>query len=454
MPPKFGTSGLRGLVVELTEDLVSRHIKAFISSCPTGTGIFVGRDLRPSSKSISEMVCDAATKAGVNVWDCGEILTPALALSSMDANAAAVMITGSHIPADRNGLKFYTPEGEITKSQEQDILLNLNQGQEQTTTLGSCEMLDIEDVFVERFVSAFGKDALSDLNVGVYSHSTVGRDTLITLLNALGARVSEVGRSEVFIPVDTEAVSSEMREALKGWVAERNLDAIVSMDGDGDRPLVVDESGNVVVGDVLGQIASTLLKAENVVTPISSNSGIDQLGFSDVQRTKIGSPFVIEGMSKVGGNVVGYEANGGFLLGFDAAGPGGTLKKLMTRDSILPIISVLYLSKLSSVSILVASQPRRFTAADRLTEVPTEKSLALVQSLKVDPTPLIREFDSAIDSINTLDGLRITLKNARVLHLRPSGNAPEFRFYVEAESHEIAKSTLKVGLGILKKLLA
>ncbi len=126
MSPKFGTSGLRGLVTDLTPDLVGAHVMAFLRACPVGTGLFVGRDLRPSSPDIAAMVAKAAQAAGVQVTDCGAVPTPALALAAMQAGASAVMITGSHIPADRNGLKFYTPAGEITKAHESAILAALD----------------------------------------------------------------------------------------------------------------------------------------------------------------------------------------------------------------------------------------------------------------------------------------------------------------------------------------
>src|SRR5690606_2025930 len=88
-------------------------------------GLFVGRDLRPSSPDLAGVVIAAGRAAGLAVTDCGAVPTPALALAAMDAGAAAVMVTGSHIPADRNGLKFYTPEGEITKAHETAILAGL-----------------------------------------------------------------------------------------------------------------------------------------------------------------------------------------------------------------------------------------------------------------------------------------------------------------------------------------
>jgi phosphomannomutase len=85
MPPKFGTSGLRGLVMELTANLVADHVRAFIAACPVGTGLFVARDLRQSSLDIADMVIAAARGEGLDVTDCGEVPTPALALASMGA---------------------------------------------------------------------------------------------------------------------------------------------------------------------------------------------------------------------------------------------------------------------------------------------------------------------------------------------------------------------------------
>ena len=106
MTPKFGTSGLRGLVVDLTPDLVTAHVQAFLRACDVGQGLYVGRDQRSSSPRIAGDVIAAARAVGISVTDCGAVPTPALALAAMQAGAAAVMVTGSHIPDDRNGLKF------------------------------------------------------------------------------------------------------------------------------------------------------------------------------------------------------------------------------------------------------------------------------------------------------------------------------------------------------------
>ena len=449
MPPKFGTSGLRGLVVELTPALVADHVQAFIASCPVGTGLWVGRDLRPSSPKIADMVMQAATDAGVPVVDCGDVPTPALALAAMHAGAGAVMVTGSHIPADRNGLKFYTPEGEITKDHEGAILGALGSHRATKSGLRSADSA-VGIAYVMRYVDAFGSDALVGMTVGVYTHSTVGRDLLMQILERLGAKVVELGRSETFIPVDTEAVDVTTRAQLRDWAATHDLDAIVSLDGDGDRPLLTDATGDVVPGDVLGQITGALVGAEIAVTPVSSNTGAETV-FDTVVRTKIGSPHVIAGMG-CGGKVVGYEANGGFLLGFAANG----LAPLMTRDAVLPLVAPLIAAKGQGVAAMVAGQPARFTATGRVENVPTEVSLAFVAKLGSDPAAraaFLAGIGGIEAGVDQTDGLRMTLADGRIVHLRPSGNAPECRFYAEAESVAAANAALTQGISALKAAL-
>ena len=464
MAPKFGTSGLRGLVVELTPELVAAHVAAFTAACPMGSGLFVGQDLRPSSPRIAADVIAAARAQGLAVTDCGALPTPALALAAMRAGAAAIMVTGSHIPADRNGLKFYLPTGEISKADEAAILASLGKAAASGRLEGPLSAAPKAGAdYVARYVTAFGPQALRGLRLGVYEHSSVARDLLCALVAALGAEAVPLARSEIFIPVDTEAVEPETREQLQGWCAAHRLDAVLSTDGDADRPLLTDASGAVVPGDVLGVLTAQALGAKVICTPISSNSMVCALpGFDRVALTKIGSPFVIAAMEEAlakdpAAKVVGFEANGGFLLGFAAKGPVGPLPCLMTRDAVLPIVAPLAAARATGQSLAqaVAALPPRFTAADRLTETPTEASAALLARLNADPearaaflAPIGQE--TALDHT---DGLRMTLANGRIVHLRPSGNAPEFRVYAEADSAKAALSLLKTALARVKETL-
>jgi phosphomannomutase len=431
MAPKFGTSGLRGLVSDLTTDLVADYTRAFLAACPVGTGLWVARDLRDSSLHLAEAVMLAAQGEGVPVTDCGAVPTPALAMAAMAAGACAIMVTGSHIPADRNGLKFYVPQGEIDKADEAAILAALGRPAAGETAARRFSGT-VGGEWAARYRGAFGL-ALEGMKVGVWAHSAVSRDLLVITLEALGARVAVFGPSDSFVPVDTEAVPMAVRTEFATWA--KGLDAIVSTDGDGDRPLVANGAGQIIPGDVLGQITAALVGAERVVTTVSANTGVDLSGrFARVARTKIGSPYVIAAMADLGGKVVGYEPNGGFLLGFDAL--EGALPSLMTRDSLLPIVATLIEGKRAgSLAARVAEEPARFTVTDRLENIPTQASKALIARLEGAQT--LAAFLAPVgvpDAVDLTDGLRVTLQGGGVVHLRPSGNAPEFRVYAEAGS--------------------
>jgi phosphomannomutase len=450
MSPKFGTSGLRGLVTELTEALVQNYTRAFIESCKTGPAIHVGQDLRPSSAAIASQVLAAIRAAGLTAIDCGVLPTPALAFSAMGQGHGAIMVTGSHIPADRNGLKFYLPSGEIAKSDELAITAALKD-QPPVTPRQSGIFHDSKTPFAARYVSAFGADSLNGLRIGVYQHSSVARDLLAEILHDLGADVVALSRSKEFIPVDTEAVDQATRDMLADWVSRHRLDAVVSTDGDADRPMLAIAPGDVVPGDVLGALTSQFLGAAELCTPVSSNTMISEMGFEAIALTRIGSPYVIAAMEEALAHdpmakVVGYEANGGYLLGFEAQGPAGKLAPLMTRDCVLPILAPLAMAQAKSQSLaeLIAELPPRFTAADRLQGIATDASQSFLAELMADPSARAAFFEAGGEAgCDTTDGLRVRFEGGDVVHLRPSGNAPEFRCYVESSSRARANELLQ-----------
>lgn len=456
MAPKFGTSGLRGLVTELNKELVQDYTRAFIQSCDTGGAIHVGQDLRPSSPEIAAHVISAITESGLTAVDCGALPTPALADSAIAQGHGAIMITGSHIPADRNGLKFYLPTGEISKSDEQAILAGLGQERPEIEKQGEIKQADSAAAFYHRYVSAFGTDSLSGYKIGVYQHSSVARDLLVEILNALGAETVALSRSDVFIPVDTEAVDPETRDQLEDWFNAHDLDALASTDGDADRPMLAIAPGKIVPGDVLGALTAQFLGAKILCTPVSSNTMVDQMpAFETVLRTRIGSPYVIAAMegaleANPEAKVVGYEANGGFLLGYAAAAPSGTLAPLVTRDCVLPILAPLALAKGRDQSLaeLVAALPSRFTSADRLQGIAPEASAAFIAQLSGDASRRSAFFEELAPEsrLDQTDGLRVYFEGGDIVHLRPSGNAPEFRCYAESESEARATKLCKTYL--------
>ena len=186
--------------------------------------------------------------------------------------------------------------------------------------------------------------------------------------------------------------------------------------------------------------------------------------FKTICRTKIGSPFVIEGMrqAKHAGArcVVGYEANGGFLIASDIQKHGKTLKALPTRDAVIVHIAILLEAKRKNMNIrdLLKTVPPRFTHSDRLKNFPTKRSKEIIQALCHGELPNVIQnvedvFGSDFGTVKALDvtdGLRITFASEEVVHLRPSGNAPEFRCYTEADTETRAMEMNKICTGIME----
>lgn len=439
----FGTSGARGLVKNFTADVNAAFAIAFISAIEnefTFDTVAIAIDNRPSSYAIAQACAEALKQRDLNVIYYGIVPTPALAYKAMQDGMPCIMVTGSHIPFDRNGLKFYRPNGEITKADEQAILTSKALITTLTQTLAELTLApNASEAYIERYTSLFSADTLKGKKVGIYEHSSAGRDIYKALFEQLGAEVISLGRSDKFVPIDTEAVSEEDKQKALNWSKEYGFNAIFSTDGDGDRPLIADENGCWLRGDILGLLCSQLLNIEALATPVSCNTAIEKSAtFKQVKRTKIGSPYVIaefEQLAEQYTSVAGFEANGGYLLGSDVTLNGKTLKALPTRDALLPALVLLAQPK--RVSELLAKLPQRFTASDRIKDFAKEKSLKLIHSFKNDASHFLSFLGyKGGYSINTIDGLRITLECGDIVHLRPSGNAPELRCYAESSSKQ------------------
>ncbi|NBY22722.1 MAG: hypothetical protein EBQ73_07745, partial [Gammaproteobacteria bacterium] len=186
-----------------------------------------------------------------------------MTLYALDQGKGSIMVTGSHIPFDRNGYKTNTSVGELMKHQEAPISEWVHRVRQRLYSQPAKisqfgpdgrfkkpqQPLPLAndaatEAYVARYVDFFGKSALEGLHLLVYQHSAVGRDILPRILRSLGARVTEAGRSETFVPIDTENVDQGLMDSMQGLInevrrTEGPLDALVSTDGDSDRPLVL-----------------------------------------------------------------------------------------------------------------------------------------------------------------------------------------------------------------------
>ncbi|MFS2323877.1 phosphomannomutase [Brucella sp. H1_1004] len=466
---KFGTSGLRGLATELNGLPAYAYSLAFVEmlrargELNAGDRVFVGQDLRPSSPDIAALAMAAIEDAGFIPVNCGVLPTPALSYFAMAQQAPCIMITGSHIPDDRNGLKFYRADGEIDKEDEAAISAAYA-ALPDDVVVRKAENLPTSDqamnAYAERYIKLFGANSLAGLKVGVYQHSSVARDLLTEVLSALGAETTALGRSDVFVPVDTEALRPEDISLLAQWAGESHFDAIVSTDGDADRPLIADENGQFVRGDLVGAITAAWADADTIVTPVTSNTALEECGkFASVLRTRVGSPYVIAGMqqalSKNASSVVGFEANGGLLLGSTIEKNGHELSALPTRDALLPILACLSTTKETQkpLSEIARNYGFRIALSDRLQNVAQEKTAAFLSVITQEEARLrLFPLTDAIIRLETIDGVKLFFASGNAVHYRASGNAPELRCYVEAATREQAAELLTMGLEVARTI--
>ncbi|MGB0679557.1 MAG: hypothetical protein ACPGUV_07850, partial [Polyangiales bacterium] len=365
----------------------------------------------------------------------------------------------------------------------------------------------------ERYTELFGPEALRGLRVAVYEHSAVGRDMLVKILSELGATVYVTGRSEHFIAIDTEAMDSTQLAQLQVYAdmvqgACGRIDAMVSTDGDSDRPMLLglQEDGRLafIAGDVLGALVADSLQADSIAVPISTSDLIDRHFVPrgiPVVRTRIGSPWVVAAMAQLPGQRrVGWEANGGFLTASPLPVQGKILPPLPTRDALLPLIAVLVAARQQDKSVLAlrAALPARFSQSGLLDQVPPEDSRAIrrhfgppdaaMQAVRRHADSFVwtdndgaehaadhaqqaqlvarfaaleAHFDASrgfgrLEAIDDLDGMRLSFAGGDIAHVRPSGNAPQLRLYAVADRPERAQAIIQQALaepdGILQAL--
>ena len=536
LPLGFGTSGRRGLLLHLSQLEIAINALAeleFLQSLPPEEGgitpgdvFYFSHDLRPSSTRLLEQTPRrgelvqalewAIGQADMTPCNLGALPTPALAHYALSRHKGCMMLTGSHIPHDRNGYKTYTACGELSKAHETPIARYVTAVRqrlyaEPATTSpfdrdgqfksGSRSLSPVQPdaaaAYLRRYLDFFGAQALAGMHLLVYQHSAVGRDLLCEILQALGADITATGRSETFVPIDTENLPPSRLAALQDYhdQAARNtrFDAMLSTDGDSDRPLLLavdpaTQKLRFISGDLLGMLTADYLEADAVVVPISCNDAIDQGTLKDklCPKTRIGSPYVIAGMEQARHQgrqrVCGFEANGGFLTGTDIERKGRRLQALPTRDAVLPLLAVLSACREQNTSILeqLARLPRRYNHAALLENVPRQQSLEWIRQLSPDNPAICnlslenqnwvardeqgqtvtlstseqrslenlhqrlsgifspdQGFGSLVH-INVLDGIRLRFSNGDVAHIRPSGNADELRIYAVADSPERA----------------
>lgn len=440
----FGTSGIRGPADSLFTNQfcfdLGRTFAKFLDNHQQPGPVAVGMDPRESSPRIKEALLQGLAFSGRKLFDEGMVPVPAMnwILRVSPVLAGSVMVTGSHIKEELNGLKFFAFKEEILKEHESEITKIYQELREKIVYQKRDIKVTREDkagrLYGEMLIKLATKPFPSwkvvvDLGNGAQS------EIIPKVLKRLNLKVIVINNTPIpkkFMTRDTEA--GETFKEVANLIRSKKADCGIVFDADGDRVVFVDEKGQFIPGDYTGALIAKDAPGSSVVTPINTSQVVEYIG-KKVYRTCVGSPYVVEKMKEVGASF-GFEANGG----------GISAEVMMSRDGGSTMIKILNLMKKAGKRLeqLVDELPKFYLYRTKV-DCPWELDLKVLQAAK-------EKFKSK--KIEELDGLKIWVDESTWILFRASANAPEFRVFAEAKSEKEARKLGEDGIKLVKEVIA
>ena len=450
--PLFGTDGVRGLANgTLTADLALSLAQA--TAVVLGQGrtadarraqgrrltAVVARDPRVSGEFLTAAVAAGLASSGVDVLEAGVLPTPALAFLVADRDADfGVMVSASHNPAPDNGIKIFARGGvKLPDAVEERIEHAMSGPKLQPTGADVGRIVrfsDAEDRYVMHLLASLPQRLEGVKVVLDCAHGAASGVSPETFRDA-GADLVVIGADPDGLNIN-DGVGSTHLDVLAAAVLEHGADVGIAHDGDADRCLAVDASGQIVDGDrIMAILAASLhergrLREDTLVATVMSNLGLHRAmsehGIRVIQ-TAVGDRYVLEEMSR-GGYSLGGEQSGHLIMSDYATTGDGLLTGLH----------------------LVAEMAR------------TGKSLAQLASIMtVFPQVLInvRDVDRSRASTDPVVVAAVAAVSAelgdtgRVL-LRPSGTEQLVRVMVEAADEQTARRHAEALADVVREALS
>ncbi|EJI7156903.1 phosphoglucosamine mutase [Enterococcus faecalis] len=427
----FGTDGVRGIAnKELTPELAFKlgryggYVLSQHEDSSRKPRVLVGRDTRISGEMLEQALIAGLLSVGIEVFQLGVISTPGVAyLTRLQKASAGVMISASHNPAEDNGIKFFGADGfKLVDDQEAEIEALLD-AEEDTLPRPSAEGLGSLDEFPEgllkysQFLVQSIPGDLADMTVCLDAANGATATAVNRVFADLETDFYTMGTSPNGLNIN-DGVGSTHPEALAEMVVEKDADAGLAFDGDGDRIIAVDELGRIIDGDKIMYICAKYLaekkrlKKDTIVTTVMSNLGfhkaVEEIGLKDVV-TQVGDRYVVEEMRKNDYNFGGEQSGHMIFLDYNTTGDG-----MLSGIQLLNVMKQTG-KKLSELADEVTIYPQklvniRVTDKNGAMEVPAIK--AVVEQAEAE-----------------MNG------EGRIL-VRPSGTEPLLRVMAEAPTQE------------------
>lgn len=431
----FGTDGIRGKFGELpiTPDFILKlgYVTGLVlieknDNPSRKPSVVIGKDTRLSGYVIEGALQAGFNAAGVDVHMLGPLPTPAIAHLTRSFHAdAGVVISASHNPYYDNGIKFFSGDGKkltdemqtaindklkaiMSDSNGSDVLMPILA----PAQLGKNNRInDAKGRYIEFCKGSFPYQyGLDHLTIVVDCANGAGYSVAPRVMRELGANVIAINNTPDGININADCGSTHP-EGLQKAVLEHEADVGIALDGDGDRIVMVDETGKLVDGDGILYVLATQGKtpAAGVVGTLMTNMGLElalkEAGIA-FTRAKVGDRYVMQEL-----------AAHDWILGGEPSGHILCLDKSRTGDAIIASLQVL---------AVMQAQNKALSDLTEGFEVLPQKLVNVRLSTMQDPfehKELVAAFDKA----------RATLEGRGRLLIRQSGTEPMIRVMVESD---------------------
>mgnify|MGYP001362403395 CR=1 FL=1 len=431
----FGTDGIRGTANRAPMDAATalrlgQAAGRYFNRGAHRHRVVIGKDTRLSGYMLEPALTAGFIGAGMDVVIVGPLPTPAIALLTRSLRAdLGVMISASHNPYEDNGIKLFGPDGlKLTDEQESEIEAlmagDLAAALVAPARLGRASRLeDAPGRYIEAAKASFPRGlTLEGLRIVVDCAHGAAYRVAPTVLWELGAEVVPIGVAPDGFNIN-KGVGSTAPGALAALVKERRADLGIALDGDADRVVLTDETGQVIDGDqILALVARSWhaqerLRGGAVVATVMSNMGLERFlagrGLG-LLRTPVGDRYVGERMRETGCNLGGEQSGHMIMPEFATTGDG--------LIAALQVLAVLVEEKRAASEALrcFAPLPQR-----------------LVNVRYAGASPL---HDAAVKDAIAAEEAALGARG-RVL-IRASGTEPVIRVMAEAEEEALVEATV------------
>lgn len=442
----FGTDGVRGRVgrMPMTVDWVLKlgwaagHVLSLPRHHSTRARVLIGKDTRVSGYLFESALQAGLIAAGVDCLLLGPMPTPAISyLTRILRASAGIVVSASHNPYSDNGIKFFSSDG--TKiSDEMEIMIEEALDNPIITVdsefLGKAQrMQEMNGRYIEFCKSTFpNTQNLTGLKLVVDCANGATYRVAPYVFNELGAEVLEMGVEPNGFNIN-ENCGSMNPEALVSRVLQEKADVGIAFDGDGDRVVMIDHSGEIVDGDEMLFIiakwyADTNRLTGGVVGTLMSNLGLEEaledLGIK-FYRVPVGDRYVMEMLQQKGWNLGGEQS--GHIICLDIN---------PTVDGIISALRVLGISRLTGKTLAELKQGMK-KYPQLLINIPSSNHTEIIEHPKIK---------------STVKKIEMNLNGQGRVILRPSGTEPVIRLMIEGQNRLLIQELAEELAEVVKRV--